>query len=424
MPSNSLLHFITKIIKFEGFKATNYYFITDNELLIELENKASSSTCPYCHKTTDKLHQSHRYRVRDIPLSSWDIFLRVNRRQFRCKKCDKVFSEELSIVKKRRTYTKRLAEKVVKEVLETDVVNAGKRNRMTPAEIETILKELEQDCLKEKPQELKKLGIDEITQLKGGKNYAAVLVDIEKRKPIALLEKRNKEVIAEYLQGLGSEILNQIEEVSIDLWKPYKTVVEELIPNAQIVADRFHVISQINKELDDRRKQEKAVRPRADGRRKGMRTKTRQAEKIKNKKEKEQKLQGIKNSKYPLLKKKEKLNDTEKEKLKELGKVAPELIAVYQAKEQLRDIFESQITADKAFWKLVEWTESFYKYFPKTSQTIKRWIDEIVTYFDNRTTQGAVEGINQKIKLIKRRGYGLTNFGNFRRRVLLNWHFG
>ena len=299
-----------------------------------------------------------------------------------------------------------MAKKVVKEVLETDVVNAGKRNRMTPAEIETILKELEQDCLKEKPQELKKLGIDEITQLKGGKNYAAVLVDIEKRKPIALLEKRNQEVIAEYLQGLGSEILNQIEEVSIDLWKPYKTVVEELIPNAQVVADRFHVISQINKELDDKRKAEK-----------------RKIEKLKNSQKKEQKLQGIKKSKYPLLKKKEALNETDKEKLKELKTVAPELIAVYQAKEKLRDIFESKITRDEAFWKIVEWTESSYKYFPKSCHTLKRWIDEILAYFDNRTTQGVVEGINQKIKLIKRRAYGLTNFDNFRRRVLLNWHF-
>ena len=406
MPSHSLLYFITNIINFEGFKATNYHFITDNELLIELENKERSSICPHCHKPTDKVHQSHRYRVRDIPLSSYDVFLLVNRRQFRCKNCRKVFSEELSFVKKRRTYTKRLAEKVVKEVLETDVVNAGKRNRMTPAEIDTILKELEADCLQEKPTDLKKLGIDEITQLKGGKNYAAVLVDLEKRKPIALLEKRNKEVIAEYLRGLGSAILNQIEELSIDLWKPYKTVVEELIPNAQIVADRFHVISQINKELDNKRKQQK-----------------RQAENIKNKKEKEQNLQGIKNSKYPLLKKKENLNETEKEKLKEIENVAPELIAAYQAKEKLRDIFESQITSDEAFWKLVEWTESSYKYFPKSSQTIKRWIDEILAYFDKRTTQGAVEGINQKIKLIKRRAYGLTNFGNFRRRVLLNWHF-
>ncbi len=406
MPSNSLLHFITNIIQFEGFKATNYHFITENELLIELENKERSSICPHCQKQTDKVHQSHRYRVRDIPISSYDVFLLVNRRQFRCKNCRKVFSEELSFVKKRRTYTSRLAEKVIKEVLETDVVNAGERNRMTPAEIDTILKDKTADCLEEKPRDLKKLGIDEITQLKGGKNYAAVLVDLDKRKPIALLEKRNKEVIAEYLRSLGSAILNQIEEVSIDLWKPYKTVVEELIPNAQVVADRFHVMTQINKELDDRRKKEK-----------------RQAEKLTNKKEKELKLEGIKHSKYPLLKKRENLNETEKEKLKEIEKVAPELIAAYQAKEKLRDIFESQITSDEAFWKLVEWTESSYKYFPKSSQTIKRWIDEILAYFDNRTTQGAVEGINQKIKLIKRRAYGLTNFGNFRRRILLNWHF-
>lgn len=406
MASNSLLHFITTVVNFEGFKAINYHFITENELLIELKNQATSSTCPHCDKTTDKVHQSHGYRVRDIPLSSFEVFLMVNRRQFRCKNCQKVFSEELSFVKKRRTYTKRLAEKVIKEVLETDVFNTGKRNRMSPSEIETILKELEEDLLKEKPTELKKLGIDEITHLKGGKNYAAVLVDLEKRKPIALLEKRNKEVIAKYLQGLGSEILSQIEEVSIDLWTPYKTIVEELMPNAQVVADRFHVMTQINKELDSRRKQEK-----------------REAEKIKNQKERERKVQGIKNSKYPLLKKKEKLNETEKEKLNEVEKLIPELMLMYQEKEKIREIFESPITGDEAFWKMIEWTESSYKYFPKSCQTIKRWINEILAYFDNRTTQGTVEGINQKIKLIKRRGYGLNNFNNFRRRVLLNWHF-
>ncbi len=96
---------------------------------------------------------------------------------------------------------------------------------------------------------------------------------------------------------------------------------------------------------------------------------------------------------------------------------------IYQEKEKFRDIFESKITGDEAFWKLLEWTESSYKYFSQSCHTLKRWIDEIVAYFDCRTTQGAVEGINQKIKLIKRRAYGLTNFDNFRRRVLLNWHF-
>ena len=63
------------------------------------------------------------------------------------------------------------------------------------------------------------------------------MVDLDKRKPIALLEKRNKEVRAEYLRGLGSAILNQIQEVSIDLWKPYKSVVEESMAMYQEVAE-------------------------------------------------------------------------------------------------------------------------------------------------------------------------------------------
>ncbi len=406
MPSNSSLYFITKIINLHGVKVTNYYFLTEDEILIELENKNCESICPHCQAKSNKVHQCHRYRIRDIPLSGWNVFLNVNRRQFRCENCGKVFSEELSFVKKRRTYTIRLAEKVIKEVMETNVVNAGKRNGMSAREIETLLKELASDLLEEKPRDLKRLGIDEITQLKGGKNYAAVLVDLDKRKPIAILEKRSKEVIGEYLKSLGLEVLNKIEEVSIDLWIGYKTLAEELIPKAQIVADRFHVMKKINEELDGRRKKEK-----------------REAEKIKNKQEIENKIEVLKNSKYVLLKKKEKLNKIEKKKLESVEKVAPELIKMYEKKEKWREIFESKITADEAFWKTIEWIESAYKYFPKSCQTIRRWIDEILAYFDNRTSQGAVEGINQKIKLIKRRAYGLTNFDNFRRRILLNWHF-
>ena len=90
-------------------------------------------------------------------------------------------------------------------------------------------------------------------------------------------------------------MLNQIEEVSIDLWIPYKSLIQEMMPNAQVVADRFHVMKQINNELDEKRKKEK-----------------RAAEKIKNKKKREEKIAGLVHSKYPLLKKKENLNDAEK----------------------------------------------------------------------------------------------------------------
>ena len=69
------------------------------------------------------------------------------------------------------------------------------------------------------------------------------------------------------------------------------------------------------------------------------------------------------------------------------------------------------------------WLSKAKKHFPISQKTIIRWIDEIIAYFDNGTTSGVVEGINNKLKLIKRSGYGFRNFENFRVRCLLHWSF-
>ena len=84
-----------------------------------------------------------------------------------------------------------------------------------------------------------------------------MIVDLDRKKPLLDYKKTNKEVIAEYFLGLGYEILNQIEEVSIDLWKSYQSVVEELLPNEKVVADRFHVMKELNEDLYQKRKSEK-----------------------------------------------------------------------------------------------------------------------------------------------------------------------
>ncbi|PSP08360.1 MAG: hypothetical protein BRC54_01910 [Cyanobacteria bacterium SW_7_48_12] len=98
--------------------------------------------------------------------------------------------------------------------------------------------------------------MDEITHLKGEKSCSSDS-RFRSKKPLLDYKKTNKEVIAEYFLGLVYEILNQIEEVSIDLWKSYQSVVEELLPNEKVVADRFHVMKELNEELDQKRKSEK-----------------------------------------------------------------------------------------------------------------------------------------------------------------------
>ncbi|AUB43076.1 Transposase (plasmid) [Nostoc flagelliforme CCNUN1] len=82
-------------------------------------------------------------------------------------------------------------------------------------------------------------------------------MDLDTHKPIEIVQSRRIEDIREVIAGWGFEVLNQIEEVSIDLWSPYKSLVEDLMPNANITADRFHVMKQVNDELDRMRKTEK-----------------------------------------------------------------------------------------------------------------------------------------------------------------------
>jgi len=100
--------------------------------------------------------------------------------------------------------------------------------------------------LSSKPSGLKKLGIDEIALIKGQGNYCAVLIDLETSKLITIVKGRTQAEIEPILNSWGSEVLEEIEEVSIDLWKGYKTLVKKLMPNVQLVADRFHVMVQVN----------------------------------------------------------------------------------------------------------------------------------------------------------------------------------
>jgi len=190
------------------------------------------------------------------------------------------------------------------------------------------------------------------------------------------------------------------------MWSPYKSLVEELMPNANITADRFHVMKQVNDELDNMRKTEKKA-----------------ATSLPNESEKKRILAGLNKSKYSLIKNEDSLNEELKERLKSVQSVSPTLAKMHSLKEKFREIFELSTSWGDSIIDLLDWMHDAMSFFPKTIGTMIRWFGEIVGYFDGRTTSGTVEGINNKLKLIKRLGYGFRNFNNFRLRSLLHWHF-
>ncbi|MEJ6485869.1 transposase [Nostoc punctiforme UO1] len=90
----------------------------------------------------------------------------------------------------------------------------------------------------------------------------------------------------------------------------------------------------------------------------------------------------------------------------------------YEMKEKFREIYETNLTVKKGQKKIQEWLNHAQVFFRESASTIENHLEGICNYFLNRTTSGVMEGINNRIKLIMRQGYGFSNFNNFRNRIL------
>lgn len=152
-------------------------------------------------------------------------------------------------------------------------------------------------------------------------------------------------------------------------------VIAKVFPNAVIVFDRFHVMKSVNIELNLIRK-----------------------------------IVGLtdKHSKYLLLKNSGDLESEEKEKLKEIFRQSDCLKVAYELKEELRQIYETSKTVKSGLARMKKWLQQAQFFYRNATQTIRNHLEGICNYFISRTTSGVMEGINNRIKLIMRQGYGNT----------------
>jgi transposase len=395
---------MTKLLGIPGVVVEDSQEI-DKILILTVKASTKKARCPRCGEVSHRLHQNKYHLVKDLPMSNQEVILKVNRRQFKCDNCQKPFSEELEFVGKKKNFTKRYAEKITEQVINSDVKNVAKNNGLTEEEVWSMVKFIGQLVKPVNLKKLKKLGIDEISLAKGQGKFIVVLVDLEEHKLIGLVSSRTQKEIRKVMEDWGEEVLKNLEEVSIDMTGNYKSLVRKICPNASITVDRFHVTKMVNEELNQGRTGQKKT-----------------AESL-NVKERAKLFTSIKGSKYVLLKREEKLSEKQKKKLEEVKGASPQLEIMHNLKEEFNQIFDESKNLGEGTLKLIDWLEKAKKYYQKSVKTIHRWFGEIVGYFENKTTSGVVEGINNKLKLIKRCGYGFRNFKNFEIRALLNWHF-
>lgn len=382
---------LTQLLDIPNYHVVSAEIETDT-ITLDIESTSQTAACPHCDKSSRALHERHPRTVRDLPISGKPTYLRFVRRRFFCDDCGRVFSESLGFVDNRRDYTGRYQHWIFLQVRENNISAVRRVEGLTYDQIESIFLH-EANCrIPSTPfADLKRLGIDEIALRKGRGDFALILTNLDTKEIVDVLKSRTQEKLRARLEQLSPIERAQIQEVAIDMWHPYDTVCAELLPHAVITADRFHVMQAVNRELKQLKNQQKKVHP-----------------------------QVLKGVHYALLKNRQDLTDKQQAALERVYQVSPLVKTAHRLKECLRHIFECKSTKEKAIKRLRKWSLIAEKagLFPQFRRTLANWIHRIANYFCNRTTSGVVEGINNKIKLIKRRAFGFRNFENFRIRVI------
>lgn len=172
-------------------------------LIIEVEAEVKYCTCPSSGQITNSIHQNHWRMIQDLPWSTKTVLLKINRRQFKCQNCQKVFSEHLNFVDKNRGYTKRLALDIVEQVLNSNIHSVAERNDLSDEEVESMLEGQADQILRIDLSKLSRLGIDEIALVKGQGNYLAILVDLDTHKPIEIVKSRRISEVRQVIRPLA-----------------------------------------------------------------------------------------------------------------------------------------------------------------------------------------------------------------------------
>lgn len=352
---------------------------------LKLEILVEGMNCPHCQKYTEELHQNRPVLVRDLPTFGRKVYLQVPRRQFYCNECKKYSTERLKFCDWKRRHTQRYEANIYERVQKSSIEQIGREEELSYDEIKNIFDHVYQQRKKNTWSPSQRICIDEISMRKGHQDFVTVVSDVEKGVLIEVINSHKQDKIIEVLMEQPLELRQAVKEVSVDMWGGFPKVAQKVFPNAALVIDRFHAMKAVNQDLNRLRKK-----------------------------------LGItdRGSKFLLLRNGVDLDPEQIVKLAAVLEKSAILRIAYELKEEFRQIYETNHTVKSGRRQFDKWLRLADLFFNEATSTIRNHLDGICNYFISRTTSGVMEGINNRIKLIKRQGYGFSNFDNFRSRLL------
>ena len=384
--------------------------VSEPAITIRVESTRTGTRCRQCGAAIEEFHgYGERLRLRHLPILGRPVFIELRPRRYRCPFCDDhpTTTQQLDWYEARAPHTKAYDQWLLRLLIGSTIQDVLRKEGLTAAVVLGAVKRQVAGAVNwADVTSLGVIGLDEIALRKG---HAHFIVLVTQRRPdgtvalLGVLPDRKKETVGAFLRSIPPRLRQTITDVCTDMYEGYTNAVKEELPQARLIVDRFHVA--------------KAYRASADGLRKEV-LRALQDQLTKDE------YRFLKGTMWPFRRAPNDLTPEEKERLALLLAAAPDLRQAYDLREKLTALFEREHSKASGTAALKRWMKqvraSGLSCFDSFLKTLENWLDEITNYFVARLTSGFVEGFNNKVKVLKRRCYGLTNLTHLFQRLYLD----
>lgn len=381
------------------------------ELIITIESTKDWAKCRQCGRKIDKFHGHDQWvTIRYLPVFGRTTYLRYRPKRYQCGHCEEkpTTTQQVEWHDPRSPHTVVYDDHVLLQLVNATLEDVSVKEHLPYDTVAGVLERRVQNKVDWSAySSLGVLGLDEIALKKGHRDFVVIvtahLVDEGRVVILGVLPNREKETVVAFLRSIPERLRWTIYTACCDMYAGYVEAVREELSSARIVIDRFHLAEKYRQAADDLRKQEL----------KRLKKELSAAD-----------YQKLKGSLWAFRKRSAALNAEEQQVLQRLFGYSPKLALAYQLREQLTAIFDRSLSKSAAKTEIRAWVrqvqQSGLRCFDDFLKTLKHWWEEITNFFVDRANSGFVEGFNNKLKVLKRRCYGIFNVNNLFRRIYLD----
>jgi transposase len=379
-------------------------------LRIYVNSTKHGAVCHRCGKPIEKPYgHGQEIELRHLPVFEHKTYIVIKPKRYVCETCEDrpTTGQTLSWYTPKSPFTVACEQDVMLTVINGTVEDASLKHEIGADAVQGILdRHIEAEIDWQTIPTLEIVGIDEIALKKGHRDFVVVVSTyIEGRlRVLGLLAGREKATVEKFFRSIPKRLRHTVKVVCSDLYQGFVSAAKAVFgKRVTICADRFHVARLYRDGLDTLRKKEmKRLR----------RLLSKDA------------YGSLKNVHWIVRKRRDELTSDERRILDRLFEHSPDLREAYALCEELTAIYESPIDKNRGKRRIRSWmgrvAERGVTCFDRFLKTLDTHLEDIANYFVARRTSGFVEGLNNKIKVLKRRCYGITNLKHLFQRVYLD----